>query len=274
MTADTQINADVRARILARFEEWLDASLQAGREPDGIAAEILAQAGAPEAPPFDDFYSMWAAVTALTQEVRLQGRAFKQIGSSLEAAAGIPEAVAELSRAAGVARQDRQERERTVEREAAQRATRSILDALLAVRESLTRGLESVRAAAASQGGPEPAAPETGLLARWFAAAEIEQARQRAAASLTAVPALETGYRLSLEKLDDLLGRLDVQPVHCLGQPFDPLSMNAVDIGETASEPEGTVLAVFRMGYRWRGEVFRPAEVKVARPPARARQDS
>ena len=263
---DTHLTADVRARILERFEEWLDASLSAGREPDGIAAEILAQAGAEEAPPFDDFYSMWAAVTALTQEVRLQGRAFKQIGSSLEAAAGIPEAVSELGRVAGLARQERQERERNLEREAGQRATKSILDSLLALRESLTRGLESARLAGRAG---EPA-PKTGLLARWFAAAEIEQERKAAAESLAA---LETGYRLSLEKLDELLGRMDVQPVHCLGQRFDPLAMNAVDIGETDIEPEGTVLAVFRMGYRWRGEVFRPAEVKVARP-SRAQGDS
>jgi molecular chaperone GrpE len=260
---DTHQTADVRARILERFEAWLDESLSAGREPDGIAAEILAQAGAEEAPPFEDFYSMWAAVTALTQEVRLQGRAFKQIGSSLEAAAGIPEAVAELGRAAGQARQERQERERTLEREAGQRATKAILDSLLAQRESLTRGLESVRLA----GGEAPA---PGFLARWFAAAEIERARQ---AAVESVAALETGYRLSLEKLDELLGRMDVQPVHCLGQPFDPVAMNAVDIGETETTPEGTVLAVYRMGYRWRGEVFRPAEVKVARP-SRAQRES
>jgi molecular chaperone GrpE len=257
---DSHLTADVRARILERFEEWLDASLSAGREPDGIAAEILAQAGAAEAPPFDDFYSMWAAVTALTQEVRLQGRAFKQIGSSLEAAAGIPEAVSELGRAAGWAHQERQERERTLEREAGQRVTKTMLDSLLAQRESLTRGLESARVA----GRAAESARETGLLARWFAATEIGQARKAAAES---VAALETGYRLSLEKLDELLGRMDVQPVHCLGQRFDPLAMNAVDIDETGSEPEGTVLAVFRMGYRWRGEVVRPAEVKVARPP-------
>ena len=262
---DTHVTADVRARIIERFEEWLDASLSAGREPDGIAAEILAQAGAEEAPPFDDFYSMWAAVTALTQEVRLQGRAFKQIGSSLEAAAGIPEAVSELGRVAGQARLERQERERNLEREAGQRATKSILDSLLAQRESLTRGLESARLA-----GSGASAPETAMLARWFAAAEIERARK---AAVESVAALETGYRLSLEKLDELLGRMDVQPVHCLGQQFDPLAMNAVDIGETDSEPEGTVLAVFRMGYRWRGEVFRAAEVKVARP-SRAQGDS
>ncbi len=257
MTGAPVSMAEMRARILARFEAWLDASLDAGREPDGIAAEILEQAGAEEAPPFNDFYSMWAAVTALTQEVRLQGRAFKQIGSSLEAAAGIPEAVAELGRAAGYARQDRQERERTLERESAQRTTKSILDSLLAQRESLARGLETARTA-------RPPASEAGLLARWFASAEIARAHQAAADS---VAALETGYRLSLEKLDELLGRMDVQPVHCLGQPFDPLAMNAVDIAETESEPEGTVLAVYRSGYRWRGEVFRAAEVKVARRP-------
>lgn len=83
-----KLDAQARERILRRFEAFLDETLAAAEPPQGIAAEILAEAAAEEPAPFRDFYSMWAALTALTQEVRLQGRAFKQLSASLEAAAG------------------------------------------------------------------------------------------------------------------------------------------------------------------------------------------
>jgi molecular chaperone GrpE (heat shock protein) len=43
--------------------------------------------------------------------------------------------------------------------------------------------------------------------------------------------------------------------------------MNAVDRAESREVPEGTVLEVFRSGYEWNGEVFRPAQVKVSCAP-------
>jgi molecular chaperone GrpE len=43
--------------------------------------------------------------------------------------------------------------------------------------------------------------------------------------------------------------------------------MKAVDLLETSEVPENTVLEVYRRGYEWNGEVFRVAEVKVARAP-------
>jgi len=46
--------------------------------------------------------------------------------------------------------------------------------------------------------------------------------------------------------------------------------MNAVDKEESTAVPEGTVLEVYRTGYEWSGEVFRPAQVKVSCAPARA----
>jgi molecular chaperone GrpE len=45
--------------------------------------------------------------------------------------------------------------------------------------------------------------------------------------------------------------------------------MTAVDIEETGSVPEGTVVEVYRNGYEWNGEVYRTAQVKVARNPER-----
>jgi molecular chaperone GrpE (heat shock protein) len=40
--------------------------------------------------------------------------------------------------------------------------------------------------------------------------------------------------------------------------------MNAVDTQESGDVPQGTVLEVYRSGYEWNGEVFRPAQVKVS----------
>jgi hypothetical protein len=41
------------------------------------------------------------------------------------------------------------------------------------------------------------------------------------------------------------------------------------DIEETSSVPEETVVEVYRNGYEWNGEVYRTAQVKVARNPER-----
>ena len=44
--------------------------------------------------------------------------------------------------------------------------------------------------------------------------------------------------------------------------------MNAIESEESATVSPGTVLEVYRSGYEWNGEVFRPAQVKVSRAPA------
>ena len=41
--------------------------------------------------------------------------------------------------------------------------------------------------------------------------------------------------------------------------------MTAVEVEETDAVPEGTVVGVFRGGYEWEGQMYRPAQVKVAR---------
>ncbi|HMC58012.1 MAG TPA: hypothetical protein VKJ01_02355, partial [Candidatus Solibacter sp.] len=74
-----------RSQILQRFEQWLDSALAEEDPPRGIPAEILAGDPAESAP--TDWYTMWAAVTALTQEVKLEGRAFKQLSETLAAEA-------------------------------------------------------------------------------------------------------------------------------------------------------------------------------------------
>lgn len=75
------------------------------------------------------------------------------------------------------------------------------------------------------------------------------------------------GYALSLRRVERALTATGLEPINCLGQPFDPLLMEAVELddGGRLSLPSGTVLAESRRGYRWGGEVFRFAGVTVAR---------
>lgn len=77
--------------------------------------------------------------------------------------------------------------------------------------------------------------------------------------------ALIRGYELGIERLDQTLEEFNAREIRCEGEIFDPRRMNAIDSEESPGAPEGTVLEVYRSGYEWNGEVFRPAQVKVSR---------
>jgi len=213
-----------RGDLLQRFEAWLDTALAREEPPAGIPAELFDDDLAEPADVAKDRQALWAAVTALTQEIKLQGRTFKQLSDTLS-------------------------------RDTEKRSRKEVLDMLLDLRERLLRGLESVR------GRPRllPVFWDRIFRRRW------EQVRH----ALEVVDALEQGYRLSLESLNDLLANFDIRPIECEGRPFDPRLMSAIDAEETARTAEGTVVAVYRNGYEWNGNVYRPAQVRVARRPRR-----
>jgi molecular chaperone GrpE len=211
-----------RDEILRRFEARLDGALAREDAPRGIPEELLADNGTAAAESAVDRYQMWAAVTALTQEVKLQGRAFK-----------------ELSDAVG--------------RDSEARDRKEVLDGLLELRERLLRGAEAI----GTREEVRPAFWDRIFRRRWE---QIQHA-------LAVVDAMDQGYRLTLKSLDDLLARFEVRPIECKGEPFDSRSMSAVDVEETLDAAEGTVLAVYRTGYEWKGAVYRPAQVRVARRP-------
>jgi len=210
-----------RAELLRRFEQWLDSALADEEPPAGIPPELLGADAPGDAPPTDR-HALWAALTALTTEIKLQGRAFKQLSENLAA-------------------------------DAEQRGRRQSFDALLEMRERLSRGLESVPA----RQELIPSFWDRVFAARWR---QLEHAH-------AVSRALEEGYRMSLEHLNDLLSQFNLRPIECLGRPFDPRRMSAVDVEETAAAAEGTVVFVYRAGYELNGELFRPAQVRVARQP-------
>ncbi len=243
-----------RDEIIRRFESWLDAALSAEPAPDGIDAELLAaitaqpSAGGPDC----DSYALWAAMTALTQEVKLQGRAFKDLDDTL---GGQPGRIAEEVRAAY------REREREVRRETERQCRKEALQALIDLRDRLGRGLESVR-----KGEAEIAkSAQRGWLAGLFSGPAHRQTRDKTQGTIAA---LIRGYELGLERLDQALEESNAREIRCQGEIFDARRMNAVDREESSRVPEGTVLEVYRSGYEWHGEVLRTAQVKVASAPA------
>src|SRR6059036_1813737 len=150
-----------RDEILRRFQEWLDIALAAEEPPHGIDAEILSslsQNSEEESAGQDrrcDSYALWAAMTTLAQEVKLQGRTFKELNDTLGAQAS---RIAEEIRAAY------RERERDLQREAERRCRKDALNALIDLRDRLERGLQSVRAGQAEISK----AARAGWLARVF----------------------------------------------------------------------------------------------------------
>ncbi len=233
-----------REEILRRFEEWLDGAFAAEEPPLGVDSEVLAAlTGESEGrtrPAPDPSYSLWAAMTALAQEVKLQGRSFK-----------------ELSNTVGSQASRMGERERDLLRETERRCRKETLGVLIDLRDRLGRGLESVRA---SEGEMAKTA-RPGWRARLFAR-PIEDAAD------AMLPALKKGYEMGLERLDQTLEEFNAREIPCAGRAFDPRRMNAVDRQESSAVPEGTVIEVYRPGYEWNGEVFRPAQVKVSCAPA------
>lgn len=240
-----------RDEIVRRFERWLDETLSAEEPPEGLYAELLATLAGDNADRHDepdaptDSHALWSAVTALTQEVKLQGRAFKELHSALGT---------EAKRAAEDVRVASREREREIQRDSERRCRKEILSGLIDLRDSLGRGLQSVRAVEADVRKRPPR--------NWLM--RIVKPSDEDVTTKT-LSALTTGYELVLERLDQMLEDFNVREIVCGGEPFDPRRMNAVDREPSGDVPDGTVLEVYRSGYEWNGEVFRTAHVKVSR---------
>jgi molecular chaperone GrpE len=257
-----------RATLLAAFAAWLDQTLADEPAPHGldetILAEFLAATGAPEqfSPPAGcSLHDLWSALTALTQEVKLQGRTFRQLTEAVAPVADLDravhaaieahgEALATVERMAGEVDATRRERQRDAVRDAERRAVAGMVEALLDTRDRLVRGLAAA----------EP--PRLGWLAHLLA-----PSARRAVASAAA---LRQGYALTLGRLDECLREQGLREVGGAGAPFDPRCMRAAEVVPSSAVPDGTVLEVLRPGYESDTGVVRVAEVRVARTPAAA----
>lgn len=96
---------------------------------------------------------------------------------------------------------------------------------------------------------------------QWHAVLEEEAAMLRDRLCELSASAAD-GYAMSVRKVERLLAELGVEPVSCVGLPFDPEVMEAIELGDG---PSGIVLEEIRRGYRCNGRLIRYAQVRVAR---------
>jgi molecular chaperone GrpE len=218
------LDPERRRQLVEAVTTWLDNLAEAEPPPSGLAPEAMdSSASTP------DLFSILSQLTALTRETQLQGRATNRLHADLSAA--LAQLTETMTSPEVMARQLA---------EARREARRELVAEWLDIRDRFTRGLaEAQRRLAALRG----------IRARFGQRPVLE--------------ALVEGNLLARKRFDDLLRRLEVREIPCLGRPFDPTLMQAVEVVQTPEAAPGTVLEVFRPGYTSNGRVLRVAEVKV-----------
>jgi molecular chaperone GrpE len=269
-------------RVLADFRAWL---------------ERLADAPEPtleSAPEPIDLHTLVAQFTALRHEVNLQTRsarsALEQNAESLKQLGETVVALREAPKPDPVAAIDE--------------AARPLVKALLDVYDALELAGRQVERARLETLGPAldalaeppplkeppPAAQDpagSGFLRRLFAGsppaddgraavqeqwkaladwhANQSEALKAVARAKQVFDGLVGGYAMSLKRVERVLPQFDLEPITCVGRPFDPELMEVVEATPDSGRPAGEVLDEVRRGYLWRGRVFRYAQVRVAR---------
>lgn len=249
------MTAEVIEAILANFRGWL-CDLAAGIVPE--PPEL------PEEP--IDLHTLLGQFTALRHEVNLQTKSVRaQQEQSAETLKTLEDAVERLD-------------EPEADEQPDDAALRPVLKALVDVYDALALGrqeverleqttraaLNDLRCAVAPTPGPRT------FWSRWFDGSKKDAERlQLSAARADALqPLLDsvlTGYRMSLQRLERVVQQQGLEPISCVGEPFDPERMEVVEAMADSGRPAGEVLGVGRPGYILNGKVFRYAQVRVAR---------
>lgn len=186
--------------------------------------------------PAADFSSVVGGFTALRQEVNLQTKATRtaveQFAEALKLLHDRP-APAKVDSTADTAR--------------------PFIKALIDVYDQLALAAHGVE----RQRIQQPPAAKPSVLTRLFGP------KQPAADG--AADALLAGYHMSMDRISRLLAQHGLEVIPALNRAFDPELMEAVDVETHSDRTPGTVVAELRRGYRWHGQVFRFAQVKVSR---------
>ncbi len=75
---------------------------------------------------------------------------------------------------------------------------------------------------------------------------------------------LRQGVEMIYQDLMRTLEGEGIQPIESVGKPFDPFVHEAVEVVESEDQPENTVVEEVQRGYTYKGELLRPARVRVA----------
>ncbi len=257
--------------VLVRLRRWLAETRAEGERAgeDGRTEGDLC-------PPLADFdwLEVLAEFTALRHEVKLHTKSVRGLeDETSRALSGLEQAIAQFRSV------------EAKEAEAAQRAGRPLVEAIVEIHEAIERGAAAVRAALqriddARQKTSDECTRRIGQLrwwqrwlARWwvsrsFYTASLALWQAHAESVREMFRALADGYFLGSLRIQRIMREGHITRIETQGRPFDPNQMTAIEVADTADVPPGHVAAEIRPGYLWQGKVVRFAEVRVARPPS------
>lgn len=245
--------SSLRIDILKRFEIWLDEVLSEP-QPEGIAEEIYKMLGdceqSTQTDEHSDLYSLWAALTSLTQETKLQGRSFNDLKQTLEPMESFVGSTASVLEKIEQILEHNQQRENEI---FAYRLREQVADLLLDIRERLSRGLENSKQYLKTLED----AHSKNIFKFFF--------KTRFAKQTEAVNSLIQGNEFTLERINGTLKDFGISEIDCANKSFDPSYMKAVDVQHRTDVDDGVVLEIYRPGYMLYDRVYRRAEVMVAR---------
>jgi molecular chaperone GrpE len=179
-----------------------------------------------------DLYQLFAELTALKNEVKIESRQVKTALEEFKAVfATLQQAQEQMSAELTRSRKDRDELCRA--------QLRPLLSNLLELHDRLSAGL-----AAVSLHRPS-----------FFARICKRDGRMLAG--------LRDGQQMTLRRLETLLASCQVRPLEVLGRSFDPACMHAAATETRAELADGVVTAELRKGFYWDQELLRIPEVKI-----------
>lgn len=263
--------------VLADFRAWI-------REHLEQAESILA------GPPSTglDVTTLLGHFTALRQEINLQTRSQR---SQLEQNAQTLEQLSQAFEAL----QTQQESSEDEEPAPAHESIKPILKTLIDSHDVLALAQSHVRKMQATVVSPEQGTPSSEEIpseklkirlpywTKWFGLdtnieAQIDLWQQKRTKPVAVVESeafirqkntvdsILTGYAMSLQRLERAMEQLGLERMDCVGEPFDPETMEVVDVVKDPSRTGTEVLEEVRPGYYLEDKLFRYAQVRVARP--------
>lgn len=216
------MDVDAKERLIEEFRTCLD-------DWDLADSSVSESEGAR---PVVDLAVLFAELSVLRNEVRVQARQFKTTLDDLRA---LTEMLSEQNRRLTRDLERAREAEGTAQRQTERRLLLDILD----VRDRIASALGAF-------GAYRP-----GLLSRL------------APTQTRLVQGLGEGISLTLGRIDDLLTERHVRPVEAVGGQFDPNIMRVLSTECDATRVVGEVLSEARRGYTRDDELLRLAEVIV-----------
>lgn len=81
------------------------------------------------------------------------------------------------------------------------------------------------------------------------------------------------GFQMILAQFKEVLNDHGITSFHSEGSTFDPHLHYAIEIEETTTQSEGTILHEYVKGYKSGDRIIRPARVKVAKAPTTTKNE-